>query len=619
MNTNKQISRILLRKEVQWICLFLVILFVYFRVFTFDFNLDDYIITDTLKGKVNRLSDLYDLFGLSYNHTDYRPLVFLSFGIEQLIFGEIRPDISHGVNLCLFFLICISGLTLLKKMVGKDYELLSFAAILLFAIHPINTEVVCSIKCRDNLLSMFFSLQASILLLHFLQSTNRKYFFLVLSAILFILSLWSKKDAAGFLIFNAVYILFYQNEKKILHFILYFIVFILTLTSIEKIQGILLSGPNPEVLTGKVTFTENPLSVAFTFTNSCIALINTIFFYFTRLIPVSGYRYYYGYHYLDILSVQSISFFGGLLILICFVVLFIIAFKNRDKLMVVSIMATFILALYALNFFTPVAGIIADRYLFMANLFFCLLFVSLFKKILLSISNSPFVHYTLISVIGILFITLSFIRAQAWKDFKTLVDTDAPKLYSSYEAMRIAAGAYYSEFEQTNDTALKKQYLNTSILYAEKGVTAYPKNSLLYLFLGQYYFKAGRTNDAVQSFKNALKNDSSLTEGYIYLGDAYYSLKAADSAISCYNKALERLPRSQTIINNISTVYYELKQKEECLKFNNDLINRDSTLFPAYENLGYYYLNEQDTMKANHYFKKAIQFGLNEQSVPVKL
>ena len=63
----------------------------------------------------------------------------------------------------------------------------------------------------------------------------------------------------------------------------------------------------------------------------------------------------------------------------------------------------------------------------------------------------------------------------------------------------------------------------------------------------------------------------------------------------------------------------ELNDKENCLKFNNDLLAKDSTTFAAHENLGYFYLDNKDTLQAISYFKSAVKYGLDATSLPIKI
>lgn len=587
----------------QFIFFSVAIAFIYLKTIHFDYNLDDYIIFDSLDGKVNNFNDLWSLFKLSYNKADYRPIVFFSFGIEKLFLGEYIPGVSHAINCILYFLVCISGLKLFRLLFTDEHQLVLFFAVLLFSIHPINTEVVCSIKCRDNLLSMLFGLNSTIFFIQFLN--NKKILYLFISFLFSMIAILSKLDAMGFLILNILYTLFYlKKERKYLIFIA-LLLFIATVFLQDYLRNNLMIKNLQSPLVAKVTFTENPLAILFTLPNRIIAGLNTIYFYFTKFTYASSSKYYYGYNYYDVLSTKSISIIGGIIVLSYFILAFIYGIIKKETIITISIIGVVSTSIYALNILQPVAGIIADRYIFIANLFFCL-FIIYSISILFQYLKISKHTYTVITVIVLIFSIVSFVRVNAWKNFRTLINTDGPKLYNSYEAMRIAASAYFDEYKITQDTS----DLNQAILYAEKGNIVYPKNVLLHLLIGQFYFKKNKYRNAISNFVIASNNDTSLSESLVYLGDTYYSLKNLDSSLFYYQKAFIHNPKNPELINNISTIYFEKGEKEKCLQYNFDLIKSDSTLFAAYENLGYYYLSERDTIKAKSYFKQGEKHGL---------
>ena len=606
MNDKRKVvyTNILHHNGLQWLILFIVVFALYSKTLSFDYNLDDYIITDSLDGKVNSLSDLLSLFKLSYNQADYRPIVFISFGIERLIFGSLNPAVSHGVNACLYFLICISALKLFNILFKQEHRLLLLFGVLLFCVHPINTEAVVSIKCRDNLLSMLFGLTSTIFFIKYFEEKKRAYY--LITAIVFsIIALLSKKDALGFWVFSFGYILFLKRDRKVFYAVIVGIVFIIVGSIYSYVVDHTLTKNLSEPLLTQVTFTENPLATNFTFSNRLVAGFNTFYYYFTKLTYTSPAKYYYGYQYYDVLTAKSISFFSGISLFIMLFVSFVYAFIKQNRIVVLCIIGLAGTSIYALNFFLPVAGIIADRYIFIANLFFCLLIVYTLRFVFdyLKIGNY---HFHITASVIVVFSIISFIRIDAWKNFRTLIDTDAPKLYNSYEAMRIAASEYYDEYKLTE----KPADLEQAIMYAEKANTIYPGNVLVYLLSGKFYFNKGDYNNAIQRFKIAAHNNDTLSEALILIGDIYYASKNSDSALIFYKKALTIAPTNSELINNISTVYYEQGNKEASLKFNYDLIAKDSTTFAAYENLGYYYLAEKDTIKAQYYFKQGERFGL---------
>ena len=600
------------KNSYQYCMLFILIFLVYGRTIWFDFNLDDTIITDAINEKINTVNDLFSIFKLSYNNTDYRPIVLFSFGIENLIFGSLQPSISHFINIILFFLITLAALQLFKALFDPNKNSLIFVAIVLFCVLPVNSEVVCSIKCRDNLLSMLFGLYSSLFFIRFLEKERLNYLFLLISVLFTFLGILSKMDAIGFVFFNLFYYIYYYKKdwKAILY---YSLCIIITTNIVNKLsQNALFTEENSKYI-GLTTFTENPLSTSNLIGFKLIAFANTIYYYFTRLAPISDFRYYYGYNYLKVLSTDTISFYCGLVILILFILLLIRFIINNNKVGVIGILGLFLTSIYALNLFIPVAGIIADRYIFIASLFFCLLLSYFLFKISNFLKKEIYLLSMILTIL-LFFIVTTSIRVGAWKNIYTLIKTDAPKLTNSYEAMRIASSVYMSEYEKTDKEEVKQELQQKCIYYAEKGIEVYPKNYLLHQFLGQYYFKFNKPDKSLEHLHISLKNDSSKTS-YFYLGDIHYSIKNLDSALYYYKAALKKNPSSPVLINNISTVYFEMGDKEKCLQFNYDLLKNDSSIFAAYENLGYYYLAEKDTAKAESYFKQGEKYGLP----PVKI
>ncbi len=607
-----KISEFLNNSKIKYALLFLIIIFLYGRTIFFEFNLDDKIITDAISGKINTVNDLFSIIKLSYNKTDYRPVVLFSFGIENLIFGSLQPSISHFINIILFFLITLAALQLFKALFDPNKNSLIFVAIVLFCVLPVNSEVVCSIKCRDNLLSMLFGLYSSLFFIRFLEKERLNYLFLLISVLFTFLGILSKMDAIGFVFFNLFYYIYYYKKdwKAILY---YSLCIIITTNIVNKLsQNALFTEENSKYI-GLTTFTENPLSTSNLIGFKLIAFVNTIYYYFTRLVPISDFRYYYGYNYLKVLSTDTISFYCGLVILILFILLLIRFIINNNKVGVIGILGLFLTSIYALNLFIPVAGIIADRYIFIASLFFCLLLSYFLFKISNFLKKEIYLLSMILTIL-LFFIVTTSIRVGAWKNIYTLIKTDAPKLTNSYEAMRIASSVYMSEYEKTDKEEVKQELQQKCIYYAEKGIEVYPKNYLLHQFLGQYYFKFNKPDKSLEHLHISLKNDSSKTS-YFYLGDIHYSIKNLDSALYYYKAALKKNPSSPVLINNISTVYFEMGDKEKCLQFNYDLLKNDSSIFAAYENLGYYYLAEKDTAKAESYFKQGEKYGLP----PVKI
>ena len=78
------------------------------------------------------------------SHKSYRPLTILSFRLNYWIHG-LSPGGYHGVNVLVHSIVCV--LVHYVLMVAGVRRNVSWLTALLFTVHPIHTEVVCTCTC----------------------------------------------------------------------------------------------------------------------------------------------------------------------------------------------------------------------------------------------------------------------------------------------------------------------------------------------------------------------------------------------------------------------------------------------------------------------------------------
>ncbi|WP_421898374.1 tetratricopeptide repeat protein [Marinoscillum sp.] len=188
---------------------------IYAQTITFDYNLDDEIVVSQV-GEFS-LSGLYESISSPYYALDqrisygYRPLTSLTFYLESTILGN-NPAVSHSINLVLYLLIIglifQLGLYLFKK---PQY---AFILALLFAVHPIHTEVVASIKNRDELLALLFGL------LGFLSLRLRGIWSISTTIVCIICSLLAKKTGLGIYLLAPILLYSFHSRSRAFFWIL---------------------------------------------------------------------------------------------------------------------------------------------------------------------------------------------------------------------------------------------------------------------------------------------------------------------------------------------------------------------------------------------------------------
>lgn len=181
----------------QKIVLALLVIFTYVNMPGNGYNIDDNLVTQKHPLTSKGLSAIKEIFTSSYysNQAEirfgYRPLTHVSFAVEHQFFGE-KPMVSHAINLILYILCVILFYNLISQWVSTAEHGLAFCAAALFAVHPVHSEVVNSIKNRDELLAFLFMAASLLHAGNFLKS--RSLISWIMVSVLFALGMLSKKS-----------------------------------------------------------------------------------------------------------------------------------------------------------------------------------------------------------------------------------------------------------------------------------------------------------------------------------------------------------------------------------------------------------------------------------------
>lgn len=165
---------------------------VYANSFPGAFIVDDVLIVDQnplVQGLDLRAIFTSDYWGVGADRGLYRPLTILSLAVNRWLLGH-EPWSYHLVNVLLHAGVGLAFFQLLRGW--QTAQGLSFAAALLFAVHPIHTEVVNEVIGRSELLAALFFLLA----LRLAQSERPQRWWLC--GLAYLLALLSKEHAVTF-------------------------------------------------------------------------------------------------------------------------------------------------------------------------------------------------------------------------------------------------------------------------------------------------------------------------------------------------------------------------------------------------------------------------------------
>lgn len=495
----------------------------------------------------------------------WRPLSLITYSIEIGIFGKNKPGISHLINVLLFSGIVVLLFLLFYKFLFKDIWL-SFVSALLFAIHPIHTEVVANIKGRDELLCLLFLLLSLFYLWKHVQSSKHKQLFL--SFLFFFISLTAKENSFTFLLGIPVMLYFFSNlkTKEIVKYAGGFLVvslfYLLIRNSIVPFGG---TAPNPEIINNAYLFAKGlePL-----FTKLYVLLFDLKMLFFPH--PLS---YDYSFNQIPYKNIDEPWVWVSVFVFVVMFITAIAGFKKKNVFSFCLIMLLITLSIGS-NLFVDIGMIFGERLLFIPSIYFCLFLVLAGNRLI----NHPALN-TKKSVLAIILITPLFLagsyktitRNAEWKDEQSLTLADISKSPNSARANCGAGGAclFYS-FNKEIPKSRRDSFIMEAIGYLKKSIQIYPEYNDALLNLGVAYSQIDSTVKAEvywEKVRNSSPNhpklkyfDNFLADKYLNEGMDYARKNTLDSSLYYFNKALFYSSRNDSLkvncLYNLGGLYF---------------------------------------------------------------
>ncbi len=513
----------------------------------------------------------------------YRPLSLVAFAIEKELFGY-NPVMGHFFNI-LWFGGCVVLLFLfLNKLLGQKKIAVAFIATLLFAIHPIHTEVVANIKSRDELICFFFAFAS--LNLFWDYANKGKTLQLLGGAFTLFLSFLSKETVISFVAVVPLVFFFYNNEDKRRS---------IYITASAAITTLVFLGIRMAILHGVATagdissiiFTDNQLSKVPAGASGIATAILAMGYYIKLLfIP---YPLLCSYSYATIPFVT----FGNIWVLLSLAAYLSLAgigiyrlVKIKKDLWAFGIL--FFLATIALfsNILFLVGALVGERFVFFGSVGFCLVVALAVEKWLgganvsggLQMLRKPKVLLFLVPLV-LLFGNMTIARNKEWENSYTIFKNDADNAVTN---ARLYCNVALVLTDNLNNEALRPD------------------------------IRARMTEESITYFRRSLEIYPDDAHTHAGLGLLFYKKHMLDSAEAQENRALALDPRLPEAINNMAGIYFEKKQYEQALSLFRKilLINPDDKV--DYKNIGmcHYHMQAYDSAIVN--FRKAIPYFVNE-------
>jgi tetratricopeptide (TPR) repeat protein len=600
----------------------LITFVIYFNTLQNGFVLDDSMVysKNTIVNKgfggIGELFQTPRLKGFGYlKNENYRPLSLVMFATEVGMFG-LNPAVGHFFNI-LFFSICVILLFLfLDKLFEGSKTVVAFISALLFAVHPIHTEVVANIKSLDEIFCFLFAFLAMNLFADYMKSS--KAWQLAAGLVALFLSYLSKETVVTFLgIIPLVFFLYLNDDRKKAIFMTAGSVVVTGIYLLIRHKILSDYGAS----TTAVEFIDNALVGAPDMASRIATALYTMGMYVKLLIIPHPLIDDYGFRSIPYKSFADIWVLLTILIYVAAGVVGLLRLvRNRKDPWAFGIL--FYLATIALfsNIFFLMGSAMGERFLFFASAGFCLLAALAIEKWLLkgSVDMAGFLKNKVavgaLTVVCVLFSYLTFARNAEWIDNSTLFTKDLEKSPDNgrlnyYVGNELVENVLPLE----KDTLKRKEILQASVAHLRKAIEIFPKYTDAYTELGTAYLNMLRYDSAEISFKTAISQSPYQSIAANNLGTVYLRTDHIPEAIAAYKLAIQIKADFVQAYCNLGACFSRIKQFDSAIVYLNKCLAISPDYAEAYMQLGlsYYFVNK--FAEAEPYFNKVL--ALNPSDV----
>lgn len=605
------------------IFIFLAVFAIYGNSIFNNYSLDDEFVIKNNVQVQQGIKAIPEIFTTQYfidkvSSFGYRPVTKAVFAIEYQIFGE-NPRISHLINVLLFALTSILLLKLLVKIIlPKTGAVFVFIVMLIWVFHPIHTEVVASLKNREELLYLIFCLLSLQNFMSFIE--KQKWYYFIFAILLYVLGYLTKQSAISFaLIIPMVLWFMYIKFENVKQFIKENFRIIISVVVLLVVTFILYKLPTWFFPTDKIellTF-ENPLRIHQTkIVRLSLSMYAMLINAKLLFIPHPLVFYYGQYtipevHISDFLVIFSLIFHVSILY-------YVIKNLKKKSVLLFGTLFYFLGMLPFTNYFMVINGIVAERFLYAPSIGFAIVLTFFIFKISktninsnsLKSASSMFRYIVIIIIFAYSIKTIA--RNSSWKDSYTLYSNDIQYLNNSVKANDILAQTIMDRVMK--DAALYKSLaqvkpsLDSVITYYSRSLELFPSNPKALNNIANIHINFYNKPDiAITYLQKAFILKPKSYEIAFNIAKCYEMLKNDNEAVKYYLITINNEPNHPDVWNNLIGAYYRMNLLDSARITCEKMITYDSITDVPYLGLGYYYISKKDTTNAIKNWEKAIE------------
>lgn len=523
---------------------------VYANTVSHEYVLDDWGLIPENKLTRRGLDGIGEIFKTSYrtgmdvaDNTLYRPLSKATFALEWEV-APNNPAIGHVNNILLYGLVCYLLFLTLTRMF-KGNLIVPFITVLLFAVHPLHTEVVANIKSRDEMMALLFLLFSLRSAMDYVNDGKSKR--LLQLALWFFLAMLSKESSITWIAVLPMTLYFFTEIRRSQYLPVVLAAVIPTALFLMIRTAIL--GTQPE----QIPVVDNYMAGIPDFLTQRTSAIAIVGLYFYKLFVPFPLMADGSYSHFPPYPVSDWHFFVPFLLFVALVVFAIRKAASRDPLSY-AILFFFITLSIVSNVVIMIGTNYAERLLFVPSLGWCMALAVLLTRLLHSVSDgvtdlASFFRASLrpvavAALVSLLFTGVSVARNKDWKDNYTLYMTDIRKVPESahmrfYLANHISSEEYLAKLDSSSVVRSQRE----AIAQLDTAIQSYPKYSEAFQRRGFIHFKISEV------LRRAAASDTTLRAA---------AVEAESFSETDFKKGLDINPTDAVAHNNYGSLLFNV-------------------------------------------------------------
>lgn len=553
----------------------------------------------------------------------YRPLSLVTFALEVQLFGK-KPGLSHLVNALLYGLTTVMLYLLLMQFFRSGQSesrayFLALATCVIFAVHPVHTEVVANIKGRDEILALLGSLAA--LYYCFRAWYEKKTLYWVYAMLLFFGALLSKENAITFLAVTPLAFYFFTNIKlpKIITPTALLLAAALVFLGIRfSILGSGSAEPVREMMNNPFIKVVGNQYLPFSTGERLATVLFSLGKYLELL--VFPWRLTHDYYPRQI-GVMTFGDWQVVLSTLLYLAMGIYALLRLPKKDPMSFAILFYLITLSIgsNLFFPIGTHMAERLIFMPSIGFSIaVALLLYRWARGSKKNIPaYKNYQkalwVLGLVALLFSIRTMVRNPVWKDNLTLFTTDIQYSPNSAKLRNAVGGELSVQSLKESDPVKKQQMLQEAAGHLQEAIRIHPNYKNAYLILGNVQNYLKNYEASIAAYEKALELDPLYQDAKRNLGITYKEYgqywgeqkNDLSKAIANLRKAYDMIPTEYDVVRLLGVAYGRNRQGQEAVEFFTKATELAPDNADAWFNLGTAHHALGNTALGNQYYEKA--------------